>query len=189
MVFKYSYSIRIICKQIYLTHRWDSNRYYHFWIIVDLVVIAIKVFSTLSKTGASPSDPVLFLFWPPLFFFLLVNITPLRENSVSLFLALIPCVVYQYVFLYNHPVGCRIHRLRLCREIRPYFPTCFSRYDTKQSDGEVPVKAGALGNAEYPFIGIALRPTHARNGSIWDGPIYGLNRTNCILMLIWIVLN
>ena len=38
-------------------------------------------------------------------------------------------------------------------------------YDTKQSDGEVPVNAGALGNAEYPFIAIAPRSTLARSGS------------------------
>ena len=33
------------------------------------------------------------------------------------------------------------------------------RYDIKQSDDE----AGALGNAEYPFIAIAPRPTKARS--------------------------
>ena len=26
---KYSYPIQIISKQIYLTHRWDPNKYYH----------------------------------------------------------------------------------------------------------------------------------------------------------------
>ena len=36
-------------------------------------------------------------------------------------------------------------------------------YDTKQSDGEDP--AGALGNAEYPFIAIAPRSILARSGS------------------------
>ena len=33
--------------------------------------------------------------------------------------------------------GCRIHRLHLCREARP--PQRMSRYDSKQSDGEIPV--------------------------------------------------
>ena len=46
--------------------------------------------------------------------------------------------------------------------------------------------AGALGNVEYPFITIASRSTLARSGSTWYGPIYGLNRTNSILMLKWI---
>ena len=61
------------------------------------------------------------------------------------------------------------------------YTDCTSAYDTKQSD------AGALGNAEHPFIAISRRSTLARNGSTWYGPIYGLNRTNSILMLNWIV--
>ena len=36
--------------------------------------------------------------------------------------------------------------------------------------------AGALGNAEYPFIAIAPRSTLAQNGSTWQGSIYGSNR-------------
>ena len=32
-------------------------------------------------------------------------------------------------------------------------------YDTKQSDGEVPVMLGLWGNAEHPFIAIAPRST------------------------------
>ena len=47
--------------------------------------------------------------------------------------------------------------------------------------------AGALGNVEKTFIAIAPRSTLARKRSIWEGPIYGLNKTNCILMLNWIV--
>ena len=35
----------------------------------------------------------------------------------------------------------------------------------------------SLGNAEYPFIAIALRSILALSGSTWSGPIYGLNRT------------
>ena len=41
--------------------------------------------------------------------------------------------------------------------------------------------------AEYPFSAIATRSTQARRGSTWNGPIYGLNRTNGILMLNWTV--
>ena len=72
-----------------------------------------------------------------------------------------------------------------CRRVRP--PNEWPGYDTKQSDGEVPVMFEALGNAEHPFIVIAPRSTLARRGSTWKCPIYGLNRTNGILMLNWIV--
>ena len=44
--------------------------------------------------------------------------------------------------------GCRIHRLHLCRGIK--LPRRLSWYDTKQSDGEVPV-CGALENMKYSF--------------------------------------
>ena len=60
-------------------------------------------------------------------------------------------------------------------------------YDSKQSDGEVPVTLGFLGNTEHPFIAIAPKSTLARRGSTWKGPIYGLDRTNSILLLNWIV--
>ena len=43
-------------------------------------------------------------------------------------------------------------------------------------------ETGALGNVEYPFIAIAPRSLLARSGST-----YGLNWTNSILMLNWIV--
>ena len=45
----------------------------------------------------------------------------------------------------------------------------------------------ALGNVEHSFIAIAPSSTLARRGSSWLGPIYGLNRTNDILMLNGIV--
>ena len=47
--------------------------------------------------------------------------------------------------------------------------------------------AGALENVKYPFIAITPRSTQARRDSTWEVPIYGLNRTNGILMLNWIV--
>ena len=63
--------------------------------------------------------------------------------------------------------GCRIHRLHLCREVRPTPNEC-AGYDAKQSDGEVPVMLGfALENAEHPFIAIAPRSTLAWRGSTW----------------------
>ena len=57
--------------------------------------------------------------------------------------------------------------------------------------------AGALGNAKYPFIAIALWSTLALSCGTWEGSIYGSNRkcltfklrVNKWLMLIWIVWN
>ena len=42
---KYSFLIQIIFKQFYLTHRWNSNSYYHSK-SVDLGVMSIKEYST-----------------------------------------------------------------------------------------------------------------------------------------------
>ena len=44
------------------------------------------------------------------------------------------------------------------------FPYGCPGYDTKQSRN-----AGALVNAECPFVAIASRSTLARSGSIWQG--------------------
>ena len=81
------------------------------------------------------------------------------------------------------PVGwvCRIHRLHLCRGVRPLHQC--PGYETKQSDGEVPVMLEILGSAEHLFIAIAPRSNLARNGNTLLGPIYSLNRTNCLFML------
>ena len=82
--------------------------------------------------------------------------------------------------------GCRIHRLLLCRGVRPPPPTSVLIWHQTiwwWGSGN----AGALGNAEYPFNAVAPRSTLARSGSTWEDLIYGLNRTNSILMLNWIV--
>ena len=83
--------------------------------------------------------------------------------------------------------GCRIHRQLFCKEVR--HPNECPGYDTKQLDIEVPVMVELW----------AMRITHllpSLLGSLWPGvvapdkgPIYGLNRTNCIIMLNWIVWN
>ena len=72
--------------------------------------------------------------------------------------------------------GCRIHRLHLCRGVRLPPNEC-PRYDTKQSDGEVPVMlepGGMQSTLSLPSL----------PGSLWPivvapdkGPIYWLNRT------------
>ena len=59
--------------------------------------------------------------------------------------------------------GYNIHWLHLCREGESPHPTNVLVLH-KQSDGVMP---GALGNAEYPFIAIALRSTLAWSGSTW----------------------
>ena len=56
----------------------------------------------------------------------------------------------------------RIHRMHLCREVTPFTKEC-PGYDTKQSDGEVPVLLEQ--NTEYLFIAIAHRSTLTRSGS------------------------
>ena len=63
----------------------------------------------------------------------------------------------------------------LCRRVRPRTNDC-PGYDIKHSDGEVLVMLGALGNAEYLFVAIALWSTLTRSGSSWNDPIYGSNR-------------
>ena len=88
---------------------------------------------------------------------------------------------------YNCPVswGCRIHRLLLCRGVRP--PQWMSWNDPKQSDGEVPAMLELWGMWSTPSL-------PSLPGWLWPrvvapdkGPIYGLNRTKGILMLNWIV--
>ena len=72
--------------------------------------------------------------------------------------------------------GCRIHRLLLCRGVRPPPNEC-PGYDTKQSDGEVPAVLELWGMRSTPSL-------PSLPGSLWPGvvapdkgPIYGLNRT------------
>ena len=85
---------------------------------------------------------------------------------------------------YSCPVGrgCRIHRLQLCRGVRPSPNEC-PGYNTNQSNGEVPVILELWGMRSTPLL-------PSLPGSLWPGvvapdmgPIYRLNRTNGILML------
>ena len=52
--------------------------------------------------------------------------------------------------------GCRIHRLHLCRGVRP--PNECPGYDTKQSDGEVPVMLGLWGMQSTPSLPLLPSP-------------------------------
>ena len=84
--------------------------------------------------------------------------------------------------VYICPVGwsCKIHRLHFCRGVRPPPNKC-PGYDTKQSDGKVPVMLGIWGM--WRIFSLPLLP-----GPLWLGTVapdwaYGLNRTNCVLTL------
>ena len=82
-------------------------------------------------------------------------------------------ILYYYdiaLHKYVSPVGlgCKIHRLYLCKELEPRM----SGYDTKQSDGEAPLMQELLWNVVYPFITITSRSTLSRRGSTREGSIY-----------------
>ena len=40
-----------IFKQIYLTHRWDPNKYYHFWFTVELGVMIMKEYFSVPSSS------------------------------------------------------------------------------------------------------------------------------------------
>ena len=71
------------------------------------------------------------------------------------------------------PVGwsCRIHRLLLCRGVRP------PRYDTKQSDGEVPAMLELWGLRSTSSLPSLPDPLWRGVVAPANGPIYRLNRT------------
>ena len=100
--------------------------------------------------------------------------------------------LHRHLFLLNQryhcPVGwgCRIHWLLLGRGVRPP-PQWVSCYDAKQSDGEVPVMLELWGRRSTPLLPSLLGPLWPGVVAPDKGPIYWLNRTNCILMLNWIV--
>ena len=81
--------------------------------------------------------------------------------------------------------GCRIHWLLFCREVRP--PNECPAYDPKQSDGEVPVMLELREMRSTPSLASLPGPLWSEVVAPNKGPIYGLNRTNCILMLNWII--
>ena len=82
--------------------------------------------------------------------------------------------------------GCRIHRLLLCRGVRPHPNKC-PAYDTKQSDGEVPAMLELWGMQSTPSLPSLPGPLWPGVVAPDKGPIYGSNRTNGILMQNWIV--
>ena len=75
------------------------------------------------------------------------------------------------------PVGCscRFHWLLLCRGVRPPHNES-PRYDTKQSDGEVPVMLELWGMQSTPLLPSLPGPLWPVVVAPNKGPIYGLNR-------------
>ena len=78
--------------------------------------------------------------------------------------------------------GSRIHRLLLSRGVGLPPNEC-PVYDTKQSDGEVPVMLELWGMWCTPLLPLLPGPLWPSVVAPNKGPIYGLNRTNGILML------
>ena len=114
---------------------------------------------------------------------------PLLSSSLPLF----------FNFLYAQSAGgCRIHRLLLCRGVRPPPNEC-PGYDSKQSDGEVPAMIKLWGMWSTSLLPSFPGPLWLKVVALDKGPIYGLNRTkrwlaftvfihlNCVFMLNWIV--
>ena len=79
--------------------------------------------------------------------------------------------------------GCRIHRLLLCRGVRSPRSNECPEFDTKQSDGEVPVMLELWGMQSTPTLPLLPGPLKSRMVAPDKGPIYGLNSSNCVLML------
>ena len=65
--------------------------------------------------------------------------------------------------------GCRIHRLHHCQRLFWKWHKTMWWWGSSY--------AGALGNAEHPFIAIAPWSAPTQSGGTWYGPMYGLNGT------------
>ena len=108
------------------------------------------------------------------YFYLFIH-SLIFENSLNLFLCL-------HLVIKSPPIystvgwGCRIHRLYLCREVKPHPNEC-PRYDTKQSDGKIPVMLDLWGMRSPSLLPSFLGPLWPRVVAPDKGPIYGLNRT------------
>ena len=84
---------------------------------------------------------------------------------IYIYMCVCVCVCISLLWFISCPVGwdCRIHRLQLYRGVRPP-PNEFLGYDTKQSDGEVPVIMGLWGMRSTPSL--PLLP-----GPLWPGMV------------------
>ena len=83
--------------------------------------------------------------------------------------------------------GSRIHRPTAPLQRGKTPPNECTGYDTKQSDGEVPAMLELWGMQSTPSLPSLPGPLWPGVVAPDKGPIYGLNRTNSILILNWIV--
>ena len=80
-------------------------------------------------------------------------VAPFSSKSIMIYSLMYQKTINLTFFTNYSGWGCRIHQLHLW-------------YDSKQSDGEVPVMLPSR-NVEYPFIAIAPRSFLAQSGSTW----------------------
>ena len=120
------------------------------------------------------------------FIFIILSDSPTSTISPYIYI-----YIYIYIILYffNCPVdwGCKIHRLHLWRGIRPLQRV--SCYDTKQSDGEVPVMQELWDMQNIPSLSSLPDPLWPRVET--PDRVISMSQTelNCVLMLNWIVWN
>ena len=99
--------------------------------------------------------------------------------------------IYIYIYTYTCPVGwdCKIHQLFLCKGVR-LPPQRMSWYDTKQSDGEVPVMMLELwGMRSTPSLPALPGPLWLRVVATDRVLSMGQVELTCVLMLNWIAWN
>ena len=84
--------------------------------------------------------------------------------------------------------GSRIYWLYLCRGVRPP-PNDFPGYDTKQSDGEVPVMLELWRMWSTPSLPLLPGPLWSRVVAPDRVLSMGQIELNCVLMLNWITWN
>ena len=114
----------------------------------------------------------------------LVNVTSFCKYKVAQPFQIQKCFIWtQHLIVVNTdascPVGwgCRIHWLHFCSGVWPPHPNECPRYDTRQADGEVPVRPSLPG----PFWPEVVAPDRVLS--------MGQIELNCILMLNWTTWN
>ena len=111
--------------------------------------------------------------------------------------------IYIYIYTNNYPslfgpvgLGCKIHRLHLCRRVIPLATNKYPGYDTKQSDTGVPVMLEPWRMRSTPSL-------LSFPGQLWLGEVapdkvlsmgqielnceFTVLYLNCVFMLNWIV--
>ena len=90
--------------------------------------------------------------------------------SASILISNFSCFFFKSFYPVGSRWGCRIPELLFCRGVRHPFNEC-PRYDTKQSDGDVPVMLELWGMWNIPLLPLL-------SGPLWLGIVaIGSNRT------------